>query len=136
MYCTQKKQWKIQLVKSLYRRGWDRAIISELFRFIDWVITLPKWLEQIFWEEVKEFEKELTVQYVTTGERIGIEKGALNNAREAVIEALEIHLEITAPTEIINAVNQISDSSKLKELHKKAIKSATLDEFVSYLQNG
>ena len=132
----QRKQWKIQLVKSLYRRGWDRAIISELFRFIDWVITLPKWLEQIFWEEVKEFEKELTVQYVTTGERIGIEKGELQKAREDVIEALEIHLEITAPAEIVNAVNQISDSSKLKESLRKAIKSATLDEFADHLQAG
>ena len=64
----------------------------------------------------------------------GMQKGALNNAREAVIEALEIHLEITVPAEIITAINQISDSAKLKEMLRKAIKSATLDEFTDYLQ--
>ncbi len=74
------------MVKNLYQRGWDRAIIIELFRFIDWVITLPKGLDTVFWNEVKKFEEECAVQYVTTGERIGIEKGVqqgeLRKARE------------------------------------------------------
>ena len=67
------------------------------------------------------------------GVQQGMQQGVLKTAREDVIEALEIHLDIKAPTEIIDTVNQISDSAKLKELHRKAIKSSTLDEFSIYL---
>ena len=70
----QRKQWKMKLVRNLYQRGWDRSIIIELFRFIDWVIALPKGLDATFWNEVKQFEQERAVQYVTTGERIGMQK--------------------------------------------------------------
>ena len=129
----QRKQWKMNLVRNLFQRGWDRTIIIDLLRFIDWVIALPKSLAEEFSIELQQLEKEQQMQYVTSFERIGIEKGELRKAQEDVIEALEIHLDIKAPTEIVNAVNQISDSVQLKELHRKAIKSATLDEFTNYL---
>ena len=78
----QRKQWKMKLVRNLYQRGWDRSIIIELFRFIDWVIALPKGLDAVFWNEVKQFEQERAVQYVTTGERIGMQKnGAITLRR-------------------------------------------------------
>ena len=61
--------------------------------------------------------------------RIGIEKGMqqgeLAKAREDVIEALEIHLEISAPKEVVDVINQITDLSKLKEMLRKAIKSTS-----------
>ena len=41
-------QWKINLVKALYERGYKRKEIFELFRFIDWVLALNPALEQIF----------------------------------------------------------------------------------------
>ncbi|CDH44692.1 hypothetical protein BN874_1840005 [Candidatus Contendobacter odensis Run_B_J11] len=33
------------LARSLYRRGYPRQEILELFRFIDWVLALPEFLE-------------------------------------------------------------------------------------------
>lgn len=36
---------KLTLAKSLYRRGYQRQDILELFRFIDWVLALPEQLE-------------------------------------------------------------------------------------------
>ena len=33
---------KLALAKSLYRRGWGRDDILELFRFIDWMLRLPE----------------------------------------------------------------------------------------------
>ncbi|MCP3993602.1 MAG: transposase, partial [bacterium] len=34
-------RWKIRLVRQLYRGGWQRRDVLELFRFIDWVMKLP-----------------------------------------------------------------------------------------------
>lgn len=46
-------QTKLHLIKSLYRRGWQRQDILELFRFIDWVLELPAGLENHLWNEVQ-----------------------------------------------------------------------------------
>ena len=55
---NQRKQWKMNLVRNLYQRGWDRIIIIDLLRFIDWVIALPKGLAEEFSSELQQFEKE------------------------------------------------------------------------------
>lgn len=59
----------------MYDRGYDRAQVLELFRVIDWMIQLPKALEQLFWNQVQEIKEKRKMPYVTTGERIGMEKG-------------------------------------------------------------
>jgi predicted transposase YdaD len=38
-------------------------------------MILPKALEAEFWQEFKQFEQERTMSYITTGERIGYERG-------------------------------------------------------------
>ena len=67
------------------------------------------------------------MEYITSVERIGIKKGIQQgiqqNAREAVIEILEVHFDVV-PGSIIKTINGIDDPSVLKMLHKKA---ATVD---------
>ena len=50
-------QWKINLVRGLYERGYKRKEIYELIRFIDWVLALPSELDEIFREELNVIEK-------------------------------------------------------------------------------
>ncbi len=57
-------QAKLYLVKSLYRRGWQRQDILELFRFIDWVLELPAGLENQLWAEVQATEEVQKVHYL------------------------------------------------------------------------
>jgi hypothetical protein len=68
-------QFKLRLSKSLYRRGWSKQEIVNLYRFIDWIMALPKELETAFHQELAKYEREVNMPYVTTAERIGIEKG-------------------------------------------------------------
>jgi len=70
-----RRQWKLTLTKSLYRRGFEKQDIINLYRFIDWIMALPKELEDAYHQEIMEFEEKEKMQYVTTAERIGIEKG-------------------------------------------------------------
>lgn len=51
-------QAKLALARSLYRRGYRRSDILELFRFIDWVLALPEELETRLWADVQRFEEE------------------------------------------------------------------------------
>ena len=66
---------KLALVRSLYRRGYQRSDILELFRFIDWVLTLPAGLEARLWSEIQQFDEEKRMQYLASFERTAQRKG-------------------------------------------------------------
>jgi hypothetical protein len=53
-----------------------------LFKFIDWMMTLPLNLEGEFWQEYRNFEESRCTQYVTSVERLGIRQGI--NERHSV----------------------------------------------------
>jgi hypothetical protein len=66
---------KLMLAKGLYKRGFDRKNILELFRFIDWIMALPEELTHQFDEDMVQYELEIKMPYVTSIERRGIQKG-------------------------------------------------------------
>ena len=59
----------------MYRRGWQRQDVQELFRFIDWVLELPNALEQRLWDEVQTSEEVQKMRYLSTIERMAIDRG-------------------------------------------------------------
>jgi hypothetical protein len=68
-------QWKLRLIRRLYERGYARQDVLELLRFIDWVLTFPAGLEARLQAELVQLERERQVPYITSFERMGIEKG-------------------------------------------------------------
>ena len=66
---------KFSLTRKLYGRGLDRDAILNLYKFIDWVLTLPKDLAIRYNDYIHQIEEEYAVTYITTAERIGMEKG-------------------------------------------------------------
>ncbi len=74
----QRYRWKLILIKRLYRQGYAKADVIRLFAFIDWVMSLPADMEKGLWTEIQKFEEETNMEYVTSVERIGMEKGSLN----------------------------------------------------------
>lgn len=70
-----RRQAKISLIRQMYERGYDREQILRLFTVIDWMIQLPRILEEDFLETVYAIEEEKKMPYINTAERIGMEKG-------------------------------------------------------------
>jgi hypothetical protein len=70
-----RKQWKFQLVRRLYEQGYNRSEIINLFKFIDWVLVLPKRLTDEFWTDLRTYEEERKMPYITSVEQIGYERG-------------------------------------------------------------
>jgi hypothetical protein len=87
-------------------------------------MTLPDELQQSFEEQLTCYHEERQMPLLSRMElramQAGIEQGALQNARESVLEVLEIRFEVVPP-ELIEAINQIEDTSVLKQLHRQAI---------------
>ena len=85
----QRLQWKLQLVKRLYEKGYPREDILELFRFIDWLLTLPAAWEQRFTVQLSEYETAMSKPYITQLERHGIEKGLAQGLEQGMQQGLE-----------------------------------------------
>ncbi|WP_028323893.1 hypothetical protein [Desulfatirhabdium butyrativorans] len=77
-------QWKIQLVRQLFDRGYSRKDIINLFRFIDWIMCLPEELDRHFSDTIRKLEEEKKMPYVTSVERLGIKKGIVQGLEEGL----------------------------------------------------
>ncbi|WP_137909220.1 hypothetical protein [Dolichospermum planctonicum] len=131
-------------VRILLESGLSRQDIRQLFRFIDWIMVLPEELAISFKTEIKSYEEARKMRYVTSIERLakqeGIEEGlqegrqlgVIQSSQDSVIEVLETRFG-EVPITIINAVNNINDSSVLKTLLKRAISIPSLAEFEQFL---
>jgi hypothetical protein len=80
-------KWK--LVQLLYRRGWDKQRIIDLFFVIDWMMHLPEHLSEQLWQNVTTIEQEHKVAYVSSGERIGIKKGIQQGLQQGRQEGVQ-----------------------------------------------
>ena len=81
---TNKLTRKMNLIKWLYTRGWKREDVMTLMTFLDWVFALPKRLELQCTKFIEILEEELHVDYVTSFERMGIEKGLQQGIQQGV----------------------------------------------------
>ncbi|MGM3306718.1 hypothetical protein ACSQ6I_12225 [Anabaena sp. WFMT] len=68
-------QWKLSLVRMLSESGFNRQDIRQLFRFIDWIMVLPKELAISFKTEIRSYEEARKMRYVTSIERLAKQEG-------------------------------------------------------------
>jgi hypothetical protein len=73
---------KWRLAKLLYEKDWEKQQIIDLFAVIDWLMTLPPALEKKLWTSISELERNMKMPYVTSVERLGIEKGRQEGRQE------------------------------------------------------
>ena len=125
---TRRYEGKLRIAKSLYRGGYGRQDILELFRLIDWIVNLPEAAEEEFKREIQHFEGENQMPYVTSVERLarqeglsqGIAEGIIQKGREVILDVLEVRFQ-KVPTEVIQKINQIEDPALLKTILREAI---------------
>jgi hypothetical protein len=68
---------KLMLTRRLYRLGYTRTQILQLYHFIDWLLQLPPDLEAQSLQQIKAFEDEAQMNYISYAERVGQEEGRL-----------------------------------------------------------
>jgi hypothetical protein len=99
---------------------------------IDWLLGLPAVLDQEFWHEFHQFEEGKRIPYVTSVERLGMQKGVeqgqLQAAREMLLEAVatrfgEVSQDVTA------AVQRLETVEPMRVLLRQALTCASLEAF-------
>lgn len=80
---------KLQITRKLYNSGFTQQAVIELFRFIDWVISLPKELEEHYMKSVVELEQEdYEKNFMCHAEEIWLEQGAIITAKKIALKIL------------------------------------------------
>ncbi len=98
----------------LYEKGYEREDVINLFGFIDWVMSLPEELEQQFWQEVIQYEEERRMPYITSVERIGIQKGI----RQGLLEGIKLGLRLKFGSEGLGVLPEISALMDVEQLQR------------------
>jgi hypothetical protein len=130
MLCQELHSAIALLVRSLYERGYERQDILELFRFIDWVLRLPKALEDPFWAELSAYEETRHMPYITSVERIGFKKGieqGLQQGEALVLKRLLTRRFGPLPEEVENKLAQ-ADRSQLESWADRVLDAKSLEE--------
>ncbi len=117
---------KKALTWHLYRKGWSRDRIVSLCTFLDWVMTLPKALEPSYEQYVLKIEEDLKVEYVTTFERMGIQKGLHQGESTVLLRQLEQKFHVL-PDEYRKKIQE-ADSAMLLEWALRLLDSQSLEE--------
>ena len=132
----ERKRWKLSLIRRLYQKGYEREQIVNLFKFIDWVMQLPQELEKEFWQEVNQLQEEKQMQYITSVERIGIEKGleqgldrGLHQGALRQLLRLLQHRFDSVPESVQSRLTSCT-VEQLEELFDVALTVGQLDRFV------
>jgi hypothetical protein len=132
---VQRKDWKFSLTRRLYERGYERQDVLNLFRFVDWILTLPEPLADEFKADLERFERENQMPYVTSIERQAEERGH----RQGLLEAIELGLELKFGNEglqLLPEISQIDDLEILKAIRDGIKRVMTLQELRTLYQSG
>ncbi|WDN87061.1 hypothetical protein BuS5_00029 [Desulfosarcina sp. BuS5] len=139
---------KFDLVKRLYQKGYKKKDVVQLFSFIDWIMSLPEELSQRFWDKLISFEEEYKMPYVTSVEKIGIEKGMQQGMQQGIQQGIPVGMLIEAREMIIEVLTErfgrtsaklskqlenIDSREKLKALHRQALRVKNINEFENRL---
>jgi hypothetical protein len=134
-----RRSWKLRLVKSLYERKLTKENVRELFRLLDWILVLPDDLQEQFREDVHHYEQEKRIPYLSSLERMAMEKGhkrgreeGLQVAHDGIALALEARFG-PAGRKLGGRVRRITDVAELRRLSKIIKAAQSVDDVRPHL---
>ncbi len=134
-----RKAWKVRLVKRLYELGYSRSEVLNLFRFVDWVMILPEGLKRTFWEELKTYEEDRKMPYITSVEEIGYERGIKQGLEQGLEQGerslilRQLNRRVGAiPDRTIDRINQLS-ITQLESLGEALLDFSAIADLTTWL---
>ena len=127
-----RKTWKVRLVKRLYELDYSRSEVLNLFRFVDWVMILPEGLKRTFWDELKTYEEDRKMPYITSVEEIGYDRGLEQGERSLVLRQLGHKFgELSVSTS--DRINTLS-IRKIEALSKALLDFSSIEDLTTSLE--
>ncbi len=129
---------RMAITQRLYEKGYEKQSISDLYRFIDWVMSLPEDLEEKFENELQRYEESINMEYlsgierraIARGMQKGIEQGQ-EKMRKPLLGALQLSLELKfgkKGLEFLPVIEQLKSADELSTFQDKLKSAQTVDE--------
>lgn len=124
----EKRKWiKFALTKRLYEKGYTREKVMNLYKFIDWVIGLPKILALEYMQDVHVLEEATRMAYITSAELIGMEKGLEQGLQQGLEQGMQkagiIFAKLAQGIDVKVIAQEIGLSLEQVESFKKLVNS-------------
>ena len=141
--------WKFRLMRILLERKHRRRTIMELFRFIDWLLILPRDLEMKLQRKIAKHVSENKKPYefswiryareegIAEGLEKGLEKGIEKGLEKGIRDTVELTLRAKfgkAALKLIPRLRRIRDIRRLREFQKAVIASDGIEELSERLR--
>jgi len=92
------------------------------------MISLPDLEEGRLLRQIEEHEAASAMPYITSAERIGIERGIERGLREGILETLRVRFGVV-PSGLEERILGVDGADRLRELHHAAVLAPGLAEF-------
>ena len=132
---AQRLQAKLAITRRLYDLGYSREQVRMAFGFVDWLLRLPDALREQFVQELRTFEEDRQMTYITSIEELGIEKGIARGRAEGraagLLDGIALALDLKfgeAAAPVIAEVRQLTDLALLEAILSQIKTAATLDD--------
>ena len=131
-----RRKQKYILTTLLYERGWTEQQIIDLYRFIDWVLTLPPELEEAFRQDLETYERGKNMPYISAIERIGEARGEARGKVEGKVDLLSLLLAQQVGTISIETVEELKKLSigQLNQLALDLRDFASIEDLTNWLK--
>jgi hypothetical protein len=113
----------VRLVKGLYDRSLTAENVCQLFRFIDWLMDLPKPLTQLLVQEITQYQEEKQMPFMTSFEWVA--------RHESLLEGIEVALKLKFGAEglrLLPELREIEDVDVLRTVLQAIETAATPDD--------
>jgi hypothetical protein len=118
-------QARWSLVRRLYERQFSRIQVVDLLRFMDWVMVLPPELNQKLQQEIMELEEEKKMPYLSSFERMSMEKGRQEGQQSTLLDLL--HDRFGAVPEWVSSRITGADYATLRQWTRAILTAPSID---------
>jgi hypothetical protein len=125
---SEREQWKWNLSRLLYEKGYNRKQIVDLYKVIDIMMALPIELQASFEEKLTNYQEDRKVPLLSNIELRAIEKTTKITRREDIIKLLQKRFG-NLPESLVENINQIDDIAILENLIVETIGVSSPEDF-------
>ncbi|MFM6816560.1 MAG: hypothetical protein ACKPKB_10135, partial [Dolichospermum sp.] len=133
-----REQWKWNLARLLYEKGYNRKEIVDLYKVIDLMMALSEDLLLSFDHKFDNYQEERKMPLVTNIERRAIERTRKETRKETQKENIIKFVQMRfgdIPQSLLENINQIDDISLLEQLLLSTIRVSSLEEFAQLVNS-
>jgi hypothetical protein len=125
-----REEVKRRLLRLLFQKGYDRDRIFALMAFLDWVLTLPKEIDDKLWKDVDTWKEVVTMKYIPSFARESYAEGKSEGKSEGITEVLVdlLNDRFGSIPEWVNAKIQNAPLDRLKIWIKNVHRRNNLEE--------